>query len=421
MAVNPNPTLPKPAKKKGSGKSKGFTTEELKNYLLLGGNLGDISGNKITQGQVLGAISDPATLQVILSALASNYGGGAYDPQTVYSDDVPTFESQYNPIKDKYGSLKGVEAQIASDFFSAIDEGTDPDTAAANLVDKTFMKNTYGVDISKGPVATLAGKLTADGKKYQVAETKRTAATEKQNYDAWRKTVTDKGGNFSEYLSKALGIPALAGLPDPSQGYSATSEDVGAKTGLLQSINPNWAKGPYAPTKAEIAAAKKYAAGIRSTEGRPDQITTDINKAFGVGEFAGDTNYLPTSIGGYSTGLGWLNKRIGEIASAPIKLAGGFSTAGGYNPFQGTADKDELAKMDRVLQDKAYKDFISKTSGATSQRQEEQRRERVLRLAAQKITQRGQKLQEQGVTPFTQQLPAIQAILGGTSLPIVKN
>lgn len=422
MAVTPNPKLPKPAKKKGSGKSKGFTTEELKNYLLLGGNLGDIAGNKITQGQVLGAISDPATLQVILSALASNYGGGAYDPQTVYSDDVPTFESQYNPVKDKYGSLSGVEAQIASDFFSSIDEGTDPDTAAANLVDKTFMKNTYGVDISKGPIATLAGKLTSDAKKYQVAETKRKGAVEKQNYDAWRKTVTDKGGNFSEYLSKALGIPALAGLPDPSQGYSATSEDVAKKTGLLQTINPNWAKGAYKPTKAEIAAAKKYAAGIRSPEGRPDSITTDINRAFGVGEFAGDVNYLPESIGGTKQwGMDWLNRRIGEIASTPIKLAGGLFTMGGYNPFQGTADKEELAKMDKVLQDKAYKDFIAKTSGATAQRQEEQRRERVLRLAAQKITQRGQKLQEQGVTPFTQQLPAIQAILGGTSLPIVKN
>lgn len=425
MAVQPSPTLPKKTKTKKSGsgsKSKGFSTEELRNYLLLGGNLGDISGNKISQGQVLNAISDPATLQVVLSSLASNYGsGGAYDPNTTYSTEMPSFESQYNPVKDKYGSLSGVEAQIANDFFSSIDEGTDPDTASANLVDKNFMKNTYGVDISKGNVSALASRLTADAKKYQTAEQKRKAAVEKQNYEAWRDTVTKKGGNFSEYLSKALGIPALASMPDPSKGFSATPEDVAKKTALLSQINPNWGKPTYTPSKAEIAAAQKYASNFRDVSARPDQTTSSINATFGVGEFAGDVNYVPESIMGKKQwGADWLNRKIGEVLSTPIKLAGGLFTMGGYNPFQGTADKEELAKLDKAAQEKARKDFLSKTSGALNQRTEDARRERVLRLAAQKITERGQQLQSQGITPFTQQLPAIQQILGGTNLPIVK-
>lgn len=422
MAVQPNPKLPKSPKKGKGSKSKGFSTEDLRNYLLLGGNLSDIAGNKITQGQVLSAIQDPATLQVILSSLSSTYGGGgAYDPNTTYTDALPTFEAQFNPVRDKYATVGGVEAQIVSDFFSSLDEGTDPDMAAANLLDKDFMKKTYGVDISKGPVATLTGKLTADAKKYQVAEQKRKAAVEKQNYEAWRKQTVDKGANFSEYLSKALGIPALAQLPDPSQAFTATPEEVAKNTALLAKINPNWGK-TFELSKADIAAAKKYSEGIRSGEGRPDQITTDINKTFGVGEFAGQTHYVPTSILGQKIwGTGWLNKRIGEVAGSGVKATGAAFTMGGYNPFQGTAEKDELARLDKAAQEKAYKEFLGKSESAKAKRTEEGRRERVLRLAAQKIAARGAALQAQGITPFTQQLPSIQAILGGTSLPIVKD
>lgn len=430
MAVNPNPTAPKPTKGKSS---KGYSTADLRNYLMLGGNLTDLAGNKITQGQVLSAMSDPATLQLILSSLQQQYGGGgAYDPNKTYTTEMPTFEAQYNPVREKYASLTGVDAQIANDYFDSISSGTDPDVAAANLLDKNFIKTNYGVDVSK--ISNLAGRLTADGKKFQTAEQNKKTAVEKQNYDAWRKSVVDKGANFSEYLSKALGVPALANMPDPSQAYGATENDIAAKRALLTKINPAWERnydpsgGPeswrskYKPTKAEIAAAKKYASKLKSAEGRPDDIATEINRVFGVGEYAGTRQYIPESIFGVKQlGARATNELIGGTLAMIPKLGGFLGTGGGFNPFQTTASKEDLAKADAKVQKEAYDKYIANTTGAALQNVENARRERVLRLAAQKITERGQALQAKGITPFTQQLPSIQAILGGTTLPIVKN
>lgn len=410
--VTPNPVAPKLPKPKKASKPKGFSNDELRRYLLAGGSLTDIAGTKITQGQVVSALSDPAILQVVLANLATNYGQtGSYNPEATYGSSVPTFESTFNPVKSKYANLEGVQAQIANDLFASIDEGTDPTVAASKLLDNNFLKANYGVDTSQ--IGTLGANLMADAEEYVDAESKRKTSMQKQNYDAWRKGVEETGSTPSEYLSKSLGIPALRNLPDPTKGYGTSYEEL-AQSELAKRVLGQLS--PYVPTAQDKATASRYSTSA-GVGGRPDETTQQINKFFGSGEFAGTRDYLPESVLGQRlVGVNTVNDAIGAGLSGLTKLVGAIGTRGGFNPFQRTPSKAKLAEAEKAAYDKS----LASTAGAERSRRKEIERDDVLRLAARLINERGQEMSARGITPFTRNLGQVSSILGGTNIPIVK-
>jgi hypothetical protein len=410
--VTPNPKPPKLPKPKKGSKAKGFSDTELRRYLLAGGSLTDIAGTKITQGQVISALSDPMILQVVLANLASDYGNaGSYNPEATYGSDVPTFEASFNPVKSKYANLQGVQAQIANDLFESIDAGTDPTVAASKLLDNNFLKTNYGVDSSQ--IGTLGANLMTDAEDYVDAESKRKTAMQKQNYDAWRKSIEETGATPSEYLSKSLGIPALRNLPDPTKAYGTTYDEL-AQSELAKRVLGQ--SSPYVPTAKDKATATRYSKGA-GIGGRPDEITQGINRFFGSGEFAGTRDYIPESVlGNRLVGVNTINDAIGAGLSTATKLAGALFTRGGFNPFQRTPSKEKLAEAEKA----AYEKSISSSAGAERSKRQQQERDDVLRLAARLINERGQEMSARGITPFTRNLGQVSSILGGTNIPIVK-
>jgi len=425
MAVTPKPTPPKPEKKKKKSKgrsSKGFSTQDLTNYLLLGGSLSDISGNKITQGQVLSALSDPKALKVILDSLSTSFGGtGEYDPSRDYSQDVPTFEATYNPVVSKYANLSGPQAALVTDFFESIDSGVDPAVAASKLFDKNFISQ-YGLDSSNANTASFLAKLADDAPKYAKAETTRQSAIQKQNYEAWRKGVMSKGATPSEYIAKALGIPALANLPDPTRPFETSQEELatsGDVAQLLGRFNPALARTGYEPTAADKLAAKKYASQFQGPRG--DVTAQGIDEFFGA-KGQSPRQYIPESwFGAKQSGTRAINETLGTALAGGMRLLGGIVTLGGFNPFSKAVTKEGAQAGDEAVRQAAYQEFLSRTTGALNQQMASNTRERILRLAARKINERGTALQQQGITPFSQQLAAVQSILGGSKLPIVKS
>ena len=432
VSINiPKPVTPKaPKKTKKGSASKTVDNNTLVNYVLTGGKLTDLKGKKISQNQVLDAITANPQLLSSLGALMGQQfgqtGNAQFDPNANYASGPASFEASFNPVKDKYSNLSGVEGQIASDFFDSIDAGTDPAVAASNLSDSKFLKANYGVDIAQ--VAGTISGLSADANKYVTASQKQKVAGTKQQYDAWLKNVQSTGATPSDYLAKVLGVPALANLPDPTSTFAPTAASIRSsdqfRAGLPRNMQGNvGADGSLSGflTPDELTSISGLYRNVKDQSVRPSAVQQFINKnTFDVNN---KSNYGLPFTDQTVAGTGWLRNLINRGVQAPIGVTAASVLSGSkyqFNPFDKKAYNTENSS-NVVAADKAKQEAMRNVDISSLSKLRADSQERVLTIVKKSLDEQAKKLQQQGITPFTIGVNDLRKIIGSSSsLPIVK-
>jgi hypothetical protein len=382
-----------------------YTTQQLIDYIVAGGNISDLVGSNVTQSGLLSKLlADPRLLSA-LGQQISTAGGGTFDPTQTYTTDAAPYEAMNNSVRLKYSQRSPVEQQIASYIFDAIDQGTDPMTAVTKMTDENLKQ--FGV--TQADVAGLIADLSTDASKYVDAKATQNAALQKQQYNAFLKQ-TGGTGTGAGALATRLGIPSLANLSDPSQTYAINRESL---------LSDRFGQQKYVPTSMDKAMATKISATAMDPS-QGDPTTNQINRFFGSG---GEQTraYVPESIlGNKQLGTRAVNEIIGTGLAGLTKLAGGFFTAGGYNPFSKGKPQSEINVGNTAAQQKAYQEALKNTTGALNLNLKNQSEQRIATKAAQIINERMAKLAEAGVTPFTQQARGLVPMLTQTKTKIKK-
>lgn len=382
-----------------------YTTQQLIDYIVAGGNIADLVGSNVSQSGLLSKLlADPRLLSAIGQQAATS-GGSSFDPSQTYTNAAIPFEAANNTVRLKYSQRSPVEQQIANMVFDTIDQGKDPATVVA-AIDDSFLKP-YGVTTTN--VAGLIADLATDAPKYIDAKAAQNTALQKQQYNAFVKQ-TGGTGTGAGALATRLGIPSLANLPNPSETYAVGRESL---------LSDRFGQQKYAPTSMDKAiAARASANAIAANQGDPT--TNQINRFFGTG---GEQTkaYVPESIlGNKQLGTRAVNEIIGTSLAGLTKLAGGFFTGGGYNPFSKGKPQSEINVANADAQQKAYQEALKNSTGALNLNLKNQSEQRIATKAAQIINERMAKLTEAGVTPFTQQARGLVPMLAQTKTKIKK-
>ena len=400
-----------------ASKSVNYTTQQLIDYIVAGGNIADLVGSNVSQSGILSKLlSDPRLLSTLGQQVATS-GGASFDPSQTYTTAAIPFEAANNTVRLKYSQRSPVEQQIASMVFDTIDEGKDPATVVA-AIDDTFLKP-YGVTTTN--VAGLIADLATDAPKYVDAKVAQNTALQKQQYNAFVKQ-TGGTGTGTGALANRLGVPTLANLPNPTGTYGSSLAELNQNpivAAALTKINARYGNTKYVPTADEMSMARSQSANaIDPNQGDPT--TNQINRFFGTG---GEQTkaYIPESIlGNKQLGTRAVNEIIGTGLAGLTKLAGGFFTGGGYNPFSKGKPKDEVNMANATARQKAYESALKGSSGAYEQNKINNERDMLLRRAAEIINERGQKMAGAGITPFTVAAGNLVPMLAQTKTKIKK-
>ena len=382
-----------------------YTTQQLIDYIVAGGNISDLVGSNVTQSGLLSKLlADPRLLSAIGQQVATS-GGASFDPSQTYTTDAAPFEALNNSVRLKYSQRSPVEQQIASSVFDAIDQGTDPMTAVTKMTDENLKQ--FGV--TQKDVAGLIADLSTDAAKYVDAKATQNAALQKQQYKAFLEQ-TGGTGTGAGALATRLGIPSLANLANPSETYNIGRESL---------FSDRFGQQKYVPTSMDKAMARSQSVNaIDPNQGDPT--TNQINRFFGSG---GEQTkaYVPESIfGNKQLGTRAVNEIIGTGLAGLTKLAGGFFTGGGYNPFSKGKPQSEVNVGNAAAQQKAYQEALKNSTGALNLNLKNESEQRIATKAAQIINERIAKLTEAGVTPFTQQARGLVPMLTQTKTKIKK-
>lgn len=377
-----------------------YSTAQLIDYLVAGGNISDLVGTNIQQSGVLGKlIADPRVLSALGQQVASS-AGATYDPSQTYTSAALPFEAINNTVRQAYARRTPVETQIANLVFDAIDQGADPITTVASIDDETLQQ--FGVKTSD--VANLIADLSKDAVKYVTAKGAQETAAQKQQYNAFLKQTGDTGTGTGALASR-LGVPTLANLPNPNKAFGTTLGDIGQNPAVAQAlmkINAGYGNTQYTPSAQDIAFAKQRSAGVTDPSARPAGAQQAINKVI---DPTGKYGLLPTSIlGNKMWGMTALNQVLNGALSDVVSTGAaglGALEGVGFNPLAANARRTDFSKQDAAAQKKAYDYGLSISSGAYKQQQSNTQRELLLQRAAEIINERGQKMAKAGLTPFT--------------------
>ena len=394
-----------------------YTTQQLIDYIVAGGNIADLVGSNVSQSGILSKLlSDPRLLSTLGQQVATS-GGASFDPSQTYTTAAVPFEAANNAVRLKYSQRSPIEQQIASSVFDAIDQGTDPITAVSKMTDENLKQ--FGV--TQKDVMGLYNDLTVDAPKYVDAKATQNAALQKQQYNAFVKQ-TGGTGTGAGALANRLGVPTLANLPNPTSTYGSSLAELNQNpivAAALTKINARYGNTKYVPTADEMSRARSQSANaIDPNQGDPT--TNQINRFFGTG---GEQTkaYVPESIfGNKQLGTRAVNEIIGTGLAGLTKLAGGFFTGGGYNPFSKGKPKDEVNMANAAARQKAYESALKGSSGAYEQNKINNERDMLLRRAAEIINERGQKMAGAGITPFTVAAGNLVPMLAQTKTKIKK-
>ena len=400
-----------------AAKPANYTTQQLIDYIVAGGNISDLVGSNVSQSSILSKLlSDPRLLSALGQQVATS-GGASFDPTQTYTTAAVPFEAMNNTVRLKYSQRSPVEQQIASSVFDAIDQGTDPITAVSKMTDENLKQ--FGV--TQKDVMGLYNDLTVDAPKYVDAKATQNAALQKQQYKAFLEQ-TGGTGTGAGALANRLGVPTLANLPNPTGTYGSSLAELNQNpivAAALTKINARYGSTKYVPTATEMSQARSQSANaIDPNQGDPT--TNQINRFFGTG---GEQTkaYVPESIfGNKQLGTRAVNEIIGTGLAGLTKLAGGFFTGGGYNPFSKGKPKDEVNMDNAAARQKAYESALKGSSGAYEQNKINNERDMLLRRAAEIINERGQKMAGAGITPFTVAAGNLVPMLAQTKTKIKK-
>ena len=396
-----------------------YTTQQLIDYIVAGGNISDLVGSNVSQSGLLSKLlSDPRLLSAIGQQVATS-GGASFDPSQTYTTDAAPFEAMNNSVRLKYSQRSPIEQQIASYVFDAIDQGTDPMTVVTKMTDENLKQ--FGV--TQKDVAGLISDLSTDASKYVDAKATQNAALQKQQYNAFLKQ-TGGTGTGAGALATRLGIPSLANLPDPSKTYAISRESL---------LSDRFGNQKYVPTSMDKAVAAKSSAGVIDKSARPAKAQQVINSFIDPN---GKYGLFPTSIlGNKIMGSTTLNQIINGALSDVVSTAAagigsgvlgasmgsGITSANlGFNPFSPIARRTDFSKQDAAAQQKAYENALTNSTGALNMGLKNQSEQRIATKAAQIINERIAKLTESGITPFTQQARGLVPMLTQTKTKIKK-
>jgi hypothetical protein len=400
-----------------AAKSANYTTQQLIDYIVAGGNISDLVGSNVSQSGILSKLlSDPRLLSTLGQQVATS-GGASFDPNQTYTTAAIPFEAANNSVRLKYSQRSPVEQQIANMVFDTIDQGKDP-IKTITAIDDSFLKP-YGV--TRNDVAGLVADLSKDAPKYVDAKVAQNTALQKQQYNAFVKQ-TGGTGTGTGALANRLGVPTLANLPNPTGTYGSSLAELNQNpivTAALTKINARYGNTKYVPTAAEMSQARSQSANAFDPN-QGDPTTNQINQFFGTG---GEQTraYVPESIlGNKQLGTRAVNEIIGTGLAGLTKLAGGFFTGGGYNPFSKGKPKAEADTANAAARQKAYESALSGSSGAYEQNKINNERDMLLRRAAEIINERGQKMAGAGITPFTVAAGNLVPMLAQTKTKIKK-
>ena len=386
-------------------KTVNYTTQQLIDYIVAGGNIADLVGSNVSQSGLLSKLlADPRLLSALGQQIATS-GGGTFDPSQTYTTAAPSFEAMNNKVRLKYSQRSPIEQQIASSVFDAIDQGTDPMTAVTKMTDENLKQ--FGV--TQNDVAGLIADLSTDAAKYVDAKATQNAALQKQQYKAFLEQ-TGGTGTGAGALATRLGIPSLANLPNPSETYAVGRESL---------LSDRFGQQKYVPTSMDKAMARSQSLNAMDPN-QGDPTTNQINRFFGSG---GEQTkaYVPESIfGNKQLGTRAVNEIIGTGLAGLTKLAGGFFTAGGYNPFSKGKPQSQVDVDTVAAQQQAYQNALRNSTGALNMDLKNQSEQRIATKAAQILNERIAKLTEAGVTPFTQQARGLVPMLTQTKTKIKK-
>lgn len=396
-----------------------YTTQQLIDYIVAGGNISDLVGSNVTQSGLLSKLlADPRLLSA-LGQQISTAGGGTFDPTQTYTTDAAPFEALNNSVRLKYSQRSPVEQQIASSVFDAIDQGTDPITAVSKMTDENLKQ--FGV--TQKDVIGLYNDLTVDAPKYVDAKATQNAALQKQQYNAFLKQ-TGGTGTGAGALASRLGIPSLSNLADPSQTYAINREAL---------LSDRFGQQKYVPTSMDKANAMKASAGVIDQSARPAKAQQVINSFIDPNGKYGlfPTSILGNKIMGSTTLNQVINGALSDIVSTGAaglgsgvlgaSIGSGIPSASlGFNPFAPNARRTDFSKQDAAAQKKAYETALTNSTGALNLNLKNESDQRIATKAAQIINERMAKLAEAGVTPFTQQARGLVPMLTQTKTKIKK-
>jgi len=384
-----------------------YTTQQLIDFIVAGGNVSDLVGSNVLQSGVLSKlIADPRVLSALAQQVSST-GAGTFDPTKTYTTAGAPFEAANNTVRLAYAQRPAIEQKIASDIFDAIDQGADPITAVAAIDDSTLKQ--YGV--TKSQVAGLIGDLTKDAPKYVDAKAAQSTALQKQQYNAFLKQ-TGGAGTGTGALASRLGIPTLANLPDPNKTYAMSRESF---------LNDRFGQQKYVPTSKDMAVATAASANVIDKSARPAKAQQIINYVIDPN---GKYGLFPTSIGGNKMwGMNALNQVINgalnDVVSTGVAGIGALEGVG-FNPLAPNARRTDFTQQDAAAKQEAYQKALQNSTGALNMNLQNESQQRIATKAAQIINDRIAKLTEAGITPFTQQARSLVPMLAQTKTKIKK-
>jgi hypothetical protein len=399
-----------------ASKSANYTTQQLIDYIVAGGNIADLVGSNVSQSGILSKLlSDPRLLSTLGQQVATS-GGASFDPNQTYTTAAVPFEAANNSVRLKYSQRPAIEQQIASSVFDAIDQGTDPITAVSKMTDENLKQ--FGV--TQKDVIGLYNDLTVDAPKYVDAKATQNAALQKQQYNAFVKQ-TGGTGTGAGALANRLGVPTLANLPNPTGTYGSSLAELNQNpivAAALTKINARYGSTKYVPTVEEMSQARTQSANAVDPN-NGDPTTNQINQAFGVGGEK-TRNYIGKKVFGSESLANLENRLIGTGLAGVTKLAGAMFTGGGYNPFSKGKSKTQIETDNAAARQKAYESALKGSSGAYEQNKINNERDMLLRRAAEIINERGQKMAGAGITPFTVAAGNLVPMLAQTKTKIKK-
>lgn len=374
-----------------------WTPEQYVQYILSGGTVGAMSG--VTQGRVTQMLmADPRLASQVARLLAQRYSstsGAPFDPNKQYATGPASFEAQYNPVREKYMARDEASRKVAEAAFALIDSGKSPAEVTGILTDPETYK-TLGVDSNNAGVVNLVAELNSGGlEDYSKAETERSGAASKQQYQAYLEQTKKAGSTPQEYIAKTLGIPSIAGLEDPSKRYQFTMGNIGDVPQMQELL------ARYQPTvpslspqrqlemlqKAYVDAERKKREGYQwGTSKPPKRNWYDIRMS---------TDVVTAPASRLIEDIVRINRP--EI-KAPTTLEDALSKVAGSE--EATA---------------AYRAALRNAPETIQTETEAMRARRVQKRVLEKLNAAGIKLEAEGYTPFTTGLAGLSGFLGAVN------